>query len=178
MLSSPAAEASPGSPDRKKADDELANARITSVKRLQATWEDIYARYGAIAEDEDDVIDLRTETLVVDKGIVRNTPSRKFGTMLTEMLGPESSPLIHASVKKRRRREIDDDGKDDSDEEPGFGSPTAPRRKALKLKPKGGLRSGLNCFLRKPSNPKHVKIPSTSSQSAIFNRGRLGRGRV
>jgi hypothetical protein len=72
---------------------------------------------------------------------VRNTPSRKFGTMLTEMLGPESSPLLRASAKKRRRKEIEDEN-GESDEEPGLGSPTAPRRKAPRMKPKGGPLSG------------------------------------
>ncbi|KAI9033281.1 hypothetical protein DFJ74DRAFT_701392 [Hyaloraphidium curvatum] len=89
-----------------RGDDELATARAASAKRLQAAWEDIFARYGAIAEEDDDVVDLRTETLLVDNGFVRNTPGRHFGELLGSVLGPgpESSPL---GARKRRR---DDDG--------------------------------------------------------------------
>lgn len=127
MLSSPARDP--------KADTLLEEARAASVKRLQATWEDIFARYGAIAEEDDDVVDLRTETLVVDKGIVRNTPSRKFGTMLAEMLGPES-PLLRLSAKKRRRQDNGDeleDMEDLSEDEEPLASPSAPKRQRPKM---------------------------------------------
>ncbi|KXS10689.1 hypothetical protein M427DRAFT_61627 [Gonapodya prolifera JEL478] len=69
---------------------DIDNARDTSVLRLKASWEAIWAKYEAMGDnDDDDVIDLESETIIVDRGNVRNGPVRVFGSALSDVIGEE-----------------------------------------------------------------------------------------
>jgi hypothetical protein len=64
----------------------LQSARQQSVNHLKSTWERIFSRYEDVDEDEDDVINLRTETIEVDRGNIRKLPKSEFGSMLDAVL--------------------------------------------------------------------------------------------
>jgi hypothetical protein len=64
----------------------LQSARQQSVNHLKSTWERIFSRYEDVDEDEDDVINLRSETIEVDRGNIRKLPKSEFGTMLDAVL--------------------------------------------------------------------------------------------
>ncbi|SRR6266498_1427367 len=55
--------------------------RHQSQCRLKAAWADIIKRYKDISAEETDVIDLATEEVVVDRGILQNDTVRYVGTL-------------------------------------------------------------------------------------------------
>ena len=71
--------------------DHLSFKRTESKMKLQATWESIIIKYSNDFKN-DDIIDLLTETLLVDNNHIRKTPVKKFGDCV-EMVNVEMSPL-------------------------------------------------------------------------------------
>ncbi|KAG9305372.1 hypothetical protein G9A89_011505 [Geosiphon pyriformis] len=53
--------------------------RQQSAKRLKSTWDDIIKRYGRDLSKETDEIDLKTELVVIDRGVLKKAPALPFG---------------------------------------------------------------------------------------------------
>ncbi|KAJ2795977.1 hypothetical protein H4R21_004898, partial [Coemansia helicoidea] len=77
-------------------DDEFKRAQLENQGRVRSAFEAIFAKYGAIDED-DDIIDLRTGQLIVDNGRMRSLGVIELGDLL-------QSPGAPGSPGRRRAR--------------------------------------------------------------------------
>ncbi|WVQ93089.1 hypothetical protein IAU59_000153 [Kwoniella sp. CBS 9459] len=62
-----------------KEDAEIRRKRVESVTRLRTAWDLINEKYGSVALEDDDEIDLRTGEIVRDRGKLRDFVRREFG---------------------------------------------------------------------------------------------------
>ncbi|KAL0947738.1 hypothetical protein HGRIS_013821 [Hohenbuehelia grisea] len=86
--------------------NEVDKAREASRMRLLDAWSQLAERYTK-GLDEDDIIDLRTGTLVKDRGVLRNTPFIEFGDFVDSDSRSES---LEEDV-------VDDDGEEEEGDE-------------------------------------------------------------
>ncbi|CAG8647800.1 24335_t:CDS:1, partial [Dentiscutata erythropus] len=54
--------------------------RNESERRLKAAWANIIKRYQNVSNNETDEIDLRSQTVVIDRGVIQNYEEHKLGT--------------------------------------------------------------------------------------------------
>ncbi|CAG8610149.1 7811_t:CDS:1 [Cetraspora pellucida] len=54
--------------------------RYESERRLKAAWANIIKRYQNLSNNETDEIDLRSQTVVIDRGVIQNYNEHKLGT--------------------------------------------------------------------------------------------------
>ncbi|KAJ1889783.1 hypothetical protein LPJ66_007846, partial [Kickxella alabastrina] len=80
------------------ADEEFDRARRKSQGRFRSAFEAIFEKYGKI-DDDDDIIDLRTEKIVVDNGRIRGLAVITLGSLLKY---PDSPTAPLAASRKRR----------------------------------------------------------------------------
>ncbi|KAJ3213890.1 hypothetical protein HDU67_002344 [Dinochytrium kinnereticum] len=67
---------------------DIGYLRLQSRHRLKTAWESLFERYGRSFDDETDEIDIETGKVVVDRGFFRGTPSRRFGMLAEDSVGP------------------------------------------------------------------------------------------
>jgi Centromere protein Scm3 len=61
--------------------DKLSYLRFQSKFRLKSAWDNICEKYGRSFEGVSDEIDLVNDEIIVDRGFVRNTPTKHFGAL-------------------------------------------------------------------------------------------------
>ncbi|KAJ2689541.1 hypothetical protein H4R19_006491, partial [Coemansia spiralis] len=81
-------------------DAEFGRARQESQGRVRSAFEAIFAKYGAIDED-DDIIDLRTGQLIVDNGRMRNLGVIELGDLLYNSQAPGLQGQQHTGQQPR-----------------------------------------------------------------------------
>ncbi|KAF0467576.1 hypothetical protein F8M41_025980 [Gigaspora margarita] len=54
--------------------------RHESERRLKAAWANIIKRYQNVSNNETDEIDLRSQTVVINRGVIQNYDEHKVGT--------------------------------------------------------------------------------------------------
>lgn len=90
--------------------EEVAAARKASYMKLFDTWNDISHKYGMIAPEEDDEVDLITGEITCDRGRIRDLKPRAFAERL---------PFVD--------EDDDDDGLDEEDEGDDSDTPMLPQ---------------------------------------------------
>ena len=114
----------PSTTSRDQGDVDFFHQRMESAMRLKDAWAQLEQRYVRHL-DEDDIIDLREETLLKDRGVVRNiTTQINFGDISDETVNGTSSNcggvhcehlLPNVGIQLRRVKSSHLDSEDEND---------------------------------------------------------------
>lgn len=102
-------------------DSEVESQRYESLDRLKETWDDIalrYAKAGESEDEEDDVFDLTTCSVVEDNGWLRRTEALPFGSFTLSESEEEEGGTAEESASEESANEQDKEQSSVEIEEP------------------------------------------------------------
>ncbi|KAJ3322185.1 hypothetical protein HDV06_003245 [Boothiomyces sp. JEL0866] len=109
-------------PKLEKKEKELDFLRFKSQFRLKLAWDNIIEKYSKDFEEETDEIDLETEKIVIDRGALRKSDPKVFGTVDNNPISPAkakeawNSPTVRNLFEEKGLIDYYDDGTFDLDE--------------------------------------------------------------
>ncbi|KAJ3311752.1 hypothetical protein HDV04_003764 [Boothiomyces sp. JEL0838] len=110
-------------PKLEKKEKELDFLRFKSQFRLKLAWDNIIEKYSKDFEKETDEIDLETEKIVIDRGALRKSDPKVFGTVDSNPISPSkakeawSSSSVRGLFEEKGLIEYYDDGSFDLDQD-------------------------------------------------------------